>query len=82
MAIKIKSYHAAYDNTQHFLAYFWTSVNSVVFSCIIKDNNLYFWPFCVFTGKSERASFVGYERDSGASGCQVSFSSDVKFKLL
>lgn len=29
---------------------------------------------CVFTGKSERASFLGYGRDPAASGCQVSLS--------
>lgn len=42
----------------------------------------YYCPFCVFTGKSERASFLGYGRDPGASGCQVSFLSHVKFMLL
>ncbi len=44
-----------------------------------KKTPVYTFPFCVFTGKSERASFIGYGRDTAASGCQVSFSSDFKF---
>lgn len=57
-------------------------MSSPVCACIIKYSSFYYnCLFCVFTGKSERTSFIGYERDPGASGCQVRFSSDIRWKF-
>lgn len=38
-----------------------------------EDNGFTRVVFWVFTGKSERTSFIGYERDPVTSGCQVRF---------
>ncbi|TKS70133.1 Transcription factor 12 [Collichthys lucidus] len=53
------------------------SITVLVFTCPVINKGRYERPSSFSFGKSERASFIGYGRDPGASGCQSSVRPDI-----
>lgn len=68
-------HHARYVSMQYFFMYF--TLFYILF--FLRNKIQIYLSFC--TGKSERTSFIGYERDPGATGCQVGFHLNHKPQL-